>query len=247
MPSFAATLPVLASILALTSAAELALTPVAPILKTPPLYAPIGPIGQRPGYTPGPQSPAVFKLTQVPAKPTGTPTQVDKCSQVAARITPQLTPKPTYPPSLKLMADSFGGIDQDTCGDMDFKAKFKSVNSADLNRFTQARYSTFIVPIWAKVHQLWTACGDEIRKMESVAQDPCYRWALELSKSANGSASKKNGGNNGGFVTGDKSKNGQGGNIKTPELEAVAAKSGLSPTVVVGLLGVMPLLWAILA
>ncbi|KAK4156012.1 hypothetical protein C8A00DRAFT_41478 [Chaetomidium leptoderma] len=171
MRSFAATIPVLAGFLALATAGELPLTPVA----------------SYPPTRPTPQPPSVFTLTQVPANPTvtGTPTQPDRCSQVAARITPQLTPRPTYPPTLKAMADKMGGVELDTCGEMDFNGKFKSVESSDLNRFTQVRYSTFIVPIWAKVHQLWQACGEETGKIHSVAQDPCYRWALELSKSSN--------------------------------------------------------------
>ncbi len=251
MPSFAATIPVLASILALASAAEFPLTPLAAAPpKMPALYLPAGPVGQRPAYTPG----SVFRLTQVssnPAATTGTPTNPDKCSQVAARITPQLTPKPTYPPALKVMADGFGGVEHDTCSNMDFNAKFKSVNPDSLNRFTQARYSTFIVPIWAKVHQLFVACGDEVRKMESVAKDPCYRWALELSQSSNTSATERKNGENG-VVGGDKGQkgkqgSGQNGNVKTPELEAAAAKDGLSQAVIVGVLGMMLMWWGVVA
>ncbi|KAK4032073.1 hypothetical protein C8A01DRAFT_51057 [Parachaetomium inaequale] len=166
MRSFAATIPVFTGILALASAGELPLTPVATY-----------------------PSPSVFLLTNVPANPTrtATPTNPEKCSQVAARVTPQLTPKPTYPPALKAMADKMGGVDRDTCGEMDFKARFKSAQAEDLNRFNQVRHSTFIMPIWAKVAELWSACGDETRKMQHIAQEPCYRWALELSKSSNSS------------------------------------------------------------
>ena len=253
MPSFTATLPVLAGILALVSAAEFPLTSLAATPpKMPELYVPAGPVGHRPAYTPG----SVFRLTQVPSNPaattTGTPTNPDKCSQVAARITPQLTPKPTYPPALKVMADGLGGVEHDTCSNMDFNAKFKQANPDHLNRFTQARYSTFIVPIWAKVHQLFVACGDEVRKMESVAKDPCYRWALELSQSSNASATERKNGENGFVGGGDKGKNGkqgsgQNGNVKTPELEAGAAKDGFSRAVVVGVLGVMLMWWGVVA
>ncbi|KAK4247274.1 hypothetical protein C7999DRAFT_41424 [Corynascus novoguineensis] len=169
MRSFSATISVFTGLVALAIAGgELPLTPVAT-------------------YPPG--RPSVFVLTQVPAKPThlGTPTSPEKCSQVAARITPKLTPRPTYPAALKSMADKLGGVDRDTCGEMDFRARFKSAKSEDLNRFNQARHSTFIMPIWAMVAELWAACGDEARKIPQVAQEPCYRWALELSKSSNAS------------------------------------------------------------
>lgn len=250
MPSLVSTIPVLASILALTSAAELPLTPV---VKAHAQITPGPPLGQRPAFpanSPGghhQQQASVFKLTQVSSNPTvtGTPTQPDKCSEVAARITPQLTPKPTYPPALKAMADGMGGVEHDTCGNMDFNAKFKNVKAADLNRFTQARYSTFIVPIWAKVHQLYTACGEDTRKIQHVAQDPCYRWALDLSKSSNESEKNK----------GDKSSNKGGknekdsgvkGNVKTPDLESDAGRSGISDCAAVGALGMLTLVWAVL-
>lgn len=259
MPSLVATLPLLASILAVAGAAELPLTPVASIpaaIRTPAANQPgANPIGQRPSYPPSTppalyQPPSIFKLTQVPSGPTvtgtpgtaGTPTNPEKCSQVAARITPQLTAKPSYPPSLKLMADKMGGIDSDTCGDMDFNSKFKSADPADLNRFTQARYTTFIVPIWAKIHQLWSACGEETRKMQAIAQDPCYRWALELSKSSNTSVGGSVGPQDKGKPGVDNKKvDGPGGNVKTPELEAGA--SSVSSTGAVGALGALVLLW----
>ncbi|KAK3900044.1 hypothetical protein C8A05DRAFT_17599 [Staphylotrichum tortipilum] len=230
MPSLVATLPLLASILAVAGAAELPLTP-------------------RPSYPPSTppalyQPPSIFKLTQVPSGPTvtGTATNPEKCSQVAARITPQLTAKPSYPPSLKLMADKMGGIDQDTCGDMDFNSKFKSADPGDLNRFTQARYTTFIVPIWAKIHQLWSACGEETRKMQAIAQDPCYRWALELSKSSNASVGGAAGPQDKGKPGVDNKKvDGPTGNIKISDLEA--GGSSVSSTAAVGALGTLALLW----
>ncbi|KAH6623154.1 hypothetical protein F5144DRAFT_539068 [Chaetomium tenue] len=215
MRSFIA-LPVLTGLLALTTAAELPLTPVA---------------------TAPAQKPSVFVLTKVPAGPTstGTPTNPDKCSQVAARITPQLTPTPTYAPSLKAMADKMGGVDRDTCGEMDFKARFKTSGSDDLNRFQQTRHTTFILPIWAKVSELYNACGDQAGKMPQVAQEPCYRWALDLTKASNSSGAK-----------GVPPSGQQGGNIKTAaDLEAGAAQSSISNTAVVGAMGVLTLLWAV--
>lgn len=261
MHSFAATLPVLASVLALASAGELPLTPVAsypdirptPAPYTPVNYNPGGPAEQRPTYPSNTQpphhQPSVFMLTQVPANPTatGTPTSPEKCAQVAARITPQLTPKPTYPPSLKIMADKMGGIDRDTCGDMDFKGKFKSVQSSDMNRFTQARYQTFILPLWAKVHELWTACGEETHKMQSIAQEPCYRWALELSKSSNGSSSGKMPTDKQGKPDFDQMKpqDMPQGNVRTPEMEAGAAQSRIPHATAIGLVGLLSLLWSV--
>ncbi|KAH6847774.1 hypothetical protein B0I37DRAFT_375802 [Chaetomium sp. MPI-CAGE-AT-0009] len=263
MRSFVAALPVLAGILTLAAAAELPLTPVvtAPAVRpTPGTYAPSQypgpPIGQRPAYTgsntappqqtpsqqdPSQQKPSVFVLTKVPPNPTNTPSP-ERCSQAAARITPQLTPKPTYAPSLKAMADKMGGVDRDTCGEMDFKGRFKTSKAEDLDRFQQLRHSTFILPIWAKVSELSNACGDETtRKMPQIAQEPCYLWALDLSKSSNSP-----------FGNGAKGKEGfdkvqvpsgkQGGNIKTAELEAAAPQSSISNTAVVGVMGVLILL-----
>lgn len=178
-------------------------------------------------------------LTKVPASPTGTGTSTnpDKCSQVAARITPQLTPTPTYAPSLKALADKMGGVDRDTCGEMDFKARFKSSGSQDLNRFQQTRHTTFILPIWAKVSELYNACGEQAAKMRQVAEEPCYRWALDLTKSSNSSL--------GNGAKGQGSPGKQGGNIKTPDLEAGSAQSSISNIAVVGAVGVLTLLWAV--
>jgi hypothetical protein len=251
MRSFAATIPVFAGILALATAGELPLTPVATYPAVRPTHAPYNhgaPFAQRPAYPgsttapsqQGQQKPSVFLLTPVAANPThtGTPTNPEKCSQVAARITPQLTPKPTYPPALKELADKLGGVDRDTCGEMDFKSRFKSAKPEDLNRFTQTRHSTFIMPIWAKVAEIWSACGDETRKMQSIHQEPCYRWALELSKSSNSSFG--NGSN-------DKQQGSSGGqgSVKTPDLEAGVAKCGISQAAAVGAVGMLTLLWTV--
>jgi hypothetical protein len=183
--------------------------------------------------TPAQHQPSVFKLTEVAAKATGTPTSPEKCSQVAARITPQLTPKPTYPASLKGMADKLGGVDRDTCGNMDFNAKFKNAGSSDLNSFNTARYQTFILPIWGKIHELWSACGEETKKMQSIAQEPCYRWALELSKSSKGGkdSEKLN------------PSDGQQGNVKTAPEDSGATKGGVTRAVAVGVAGMLTLLW----
>ncbi|KAK3293118.1 uncharacterized protein B0H64DRAFT_418963 [Chaetomium fimeti] len=171
MRPFVAALPVFTGILALATAAELPLTPVTTF----------------PAVRPTP-------ATYVSPNPTGTPTSPEKCSQVAARITPQLTPKPTYAPSLKAMADKMGGVERDTCGEMDFKGRFKTSGPGDLNRFQQIRHSTFILPIWAKVSELFNACGEETTsKMTQIAQEPCYRWALDLSKTSNSSGKGKDG------------------------------------------------------
>lgn len=204
-------------------------------------HMPMHPANTQPSH----HQPSIFMLTQVPAKATGTPTSPEKCSQVAARITPQLTPRPTYPPTLKSMADKMGGVDRDTCGNMDFNAKFKNVGSSDMNNFNQARYQTFILPIWGKIHELWSACGEETKKMQSIAQEPCYRWALELSKSANGSSDEAS---QGGKDDKDSEKlkpsDGQQGNVKTgPEMEAGSAKAGITRAASVGIVGVSIVLW----
>jgi hypothetical protein len=244
MPSFASTIPVLTSILALASAGELPLTPVATypaVRPTPAPYQPAVPIAHRPIPPQHQQEPSVFKLSQVPTA-TGTPTNPDKCSQVAARITPQLTPKPTYPPSLKTMADKLGGVDRDTCDNVNLSSTMDKVDSADMNRFNQARYSTFIVPIWAKVHELWVACGDQTGKMDVVAKEPCYRWALELCKNTNATSfddAFRNGGGKGQPGKGDAP-----GNVRTPEMDAGA--SGMSRTAAVGVVGLLTLLWAVM-
>ena len=253
MRSFIA-LPAFASLLALATAAELPLTPVAtppavrptPGTFTPSQVPPGAPIGQRPAFpatntatSQQTAKPSVFVLTKVPASPTGTgtPTNPDKCSQVAARITPQLTPKPTYAPSLKAMADKMGGVERDTCGEMDFTARFKSYGPENLNRFQQTRHTTFILPIWAKVSELYNACGEQAAKMRQVAEEPCYRWALDLTKSSNSSL--------GNGVKGQPSSGKQGGNIKTADLEAGSAQSSISNAAVVGVVGVLTLLWTV--
>ncbi|KAL2186582.1 hypothetical protein L209DRAFT_687069 [Thermothelomyces heterothallicus CBS 203.75] len=232
MRSIAVSLPVLSGILAIAMAGELPLTPVAT-------------------YPPG--RPSVFVLTQVPAKPThtGTPTSPEKCSQVAARITPKLTPRPTYPPSLKSMADKLGGVDRDTCGEMDFRARFRSAGLDELNRFNQARHSTFIVPIWAMVGELWAACGEQARKMPQVAQEPCYRWALELSKSSNasfGGGVSAKGNDKGDSGKAQQLPDGLAGKFQGgAELEAgAAAYRGVSQAVGVGAVGAMTLIWLVL-
>ncbi|KAK4101145.1 hypothetical protein N658DRAFT_507119 [Parathielavia hyrcaniae] len=250
MPSFAAIIPVLASVLALASAAELPLTPLATypaVRPTPAPYQPGVPIVHRPIPATVPptqqkqQQPSVLHLSsQTPAAAaTGTPTDKDKdkCSQVAARITPQLTPSPTYPPTLKTLADKLGGVDADTCENVNLSGKFKDVgDAADMNRFQQARYSTFIVPLWAKVHELWVACGAETSKMEAVAKEPCYRWALELSRRANASsfdqAFRENQGQ-GGHKFGPGSGMGPGeGTIRKTEVDSAAVSHGVAVSVV---------------
>ncbi|KAK4141914.1 uncharacterized protein C8A04DRAFT_30466 [Dichotomopilus funicola] len=246
MRSFAATIPVLASFLALAAAGEIPLTPVATYPAVRPTLNPENhnaPIGQRPPFagnsSPSGQ-PSVFVLTQVSDKPaqTSTPTNPEKCSQVAARITPQLTPTPTYSPSLKGLADKLGGVDRDTCGEMDFKARFKTAQTDDINRFNQARHSSFILPIWAKVSELWNACGDETHKISQIAKEPCYRWALELSKASNSSfGSKANQGPEKPPTTEVP------GNIKTPELENGVADSGISHSAAIGFAGVLAFVW----
>jgi hypothetical protein len=192
--------------------------------------------------TPSQHQPSVFKLTEVAAKATGTPTSPEKCSQVAARITPQLTPRPTYPPSLKGMADKMGGVDRDTCGNMDFNAKFKNAGSSDLNSFNTARYQTFILPIWGKIHELWSACGEETKKMQSIAQEPCYRWALELSKSSN-SGSFDEASKGGKDSEKLKPSDGKTGNVKTGPEDSGATKGGVTRAVAVGVVGMLTLLW----
>jgi hypothetical protein len=247
MPSFASTIPVLA-ILALASAGELPLTPVATypaVRPTPAPYQPGVPIAHRPIPPTNPpaqnqQEPSVFKLSQVPTA-TGTPTNGDKCSQVAARITPQLKPKPTYPPSLKTMADKLGGVESDTCDNVKLSSNLDKVDSADMNRFNQARYSTFIVPLWAKVHELWVACGDQAGKMEAVSKEPCYRWALELSKNTNATSFDDAFRSQGGKIQSGKGE--APGNVRTPEMDAGA--SGISRSAVVGAVGLLTLFWAV--
>lgn len=254
MRSLSATISVFTGLVAVAIAGgELPLTPVAtypPVRPTPKPYVPTGaPIGQRPGHpgtptAPSEGRPSVFVLTQVPAKPThlGTPTSPEKCSQVAARITPKLTPRPTYPAALKSMADKLGGIDRDTCGEMDFRVRFKSAKSEELNRFNQARHSTFIMPIWAMVAELWAACGDETRKIPQVAQEPCYRWALELSKSSNASFGGTNSGKNGFEKVGL-----PGSANRTPEQEAsAAAQRGISQVTAAWAVGVFMVLWVVM-
>ncbi|KAL2163211.1 hypothetical protein VTH06DRAFT_5267 [Thermothelomyces fergusii] len=259
-------------------AGELPLTPVAtypPVRPTPIRYGPgpspnnpVPPVGQRPpdvGTSTAPTAgrPSVFVLTQVPAAPTaaGTPTSPENCSRVAARIVPRLTPHPTYPPSLKAMADKLGGVERDTCGEMDFGARFRSAGPDELKRFGEARHTTFLVPIWAMVGELWGACGEEAAKMPQVAQEPCYRWALELSRSSN--ASRGGGGGGGGGHKGkdkekEKGKEDSGKAKQVPdglagkfqggtELEGGAAAHGtMSQTAAVGAVGALALLWLVL-
>ncbi|AEO68351.1 uncharacterized protein THITE_2145534 [Thermothielavioides terrestris NRRL 8126] len=178
MPSFAATLPLLASLLAFANGQNFPLSPVAsggPNQNIPP--------------TPKPE-PSVFLLTQVPATPTVTGTGTTggqdqgRCDEVAARITPQLIPKPTYPPALKQQADKLGGVQFDTCHEVNFTARAKDIDQVELNKFTQERYRTFIVPIWSKVHELWQACGNRTKDFKAVSAEPCYKWALDLSASS---------------------------------------------------------------
>ncbi|KAK4120584.1 hypothetical protein N657DRAFT_648745 [Parathielavia appendiculata] len=252
MPSFTATIPVLVSILALASAGELPLTPLAtyPAARpTPAPYQPGVPIVHRPIPATMPptqrkqEQPSVLHLSSQAPTATGTPTDKDKCSHVAARITPQLTPKPTYPPSLKTMADKLGGVDSDMCENVNLSGKFKNIDPADMNRFNQARYSTFIVPLWAKVHELWAACGPETSKLEAIAKEPCYRWALELSKKSNASSFDQAFRDNQ-AQGGEKNKLGNGneqGIVRTPETDA-----GVSHTAAVGLVGMVTLLLAVM-
>ncbi len=79
--------------------------------------------------------------------------------------------------------------------------------------------------------------------MQAIAQDPCYRWALELSKSSNASVGGSVGPQDKGKPGVDNKKvDGPGGNVKTPaELEGGA--SSASSTAAVGALGALVLLW----
>ncbi|KAL2151058.1 hypothetical protein VTH82DRAFT_6156 [Thermothelomyces myriococcoides] len=263
MRYIAVSIQTLSAILALAMAGELPLTPVAtypPVRPTPIRYGPNpnnqgAPMGQQPPYagTNTAQSQgqtSVFVLTQVPTKPmsTGTPTNPENCSRVAAYITPKLTPRPTYPPALKSMADKLGGVDRDTCGEMDFQARFRSAGSDELNRFTRARQSTFIVPIWAMVGELWAACGEQARKIPQVAQEPCYRWALELSKSSNTSHDGGAGPKGQGKEDTSKAKQVPDGlSGKFQDLEAgAAAHSSISQMTAVCAVGLLTLLWFVL-
>ncbi|SPQ24375.1 20268955-016e-4972-a282-bc17342c4eb2 [Thermothielavioides terrestris] len=210
MPSFAATLPLLASLLAFANGQNFPLSPVAsggpnqnipytpapntqngayPAPYTPAPYTPQNGAYPTPSPTPKPE-PSVFLLTQVPATPTVTGTGTTggqdqgRCDEVAARITPQLIPKPTYPPALKQQADKLGGVQFDTCHEVNFTARAKDIDQVELNKFTQERYRTFIVPIWSKVHELWQACGNRTKDFKAVSAEPCYKWALDLSASS---------------------------------------------------------------
>lgn len=188
MPSFAASLPLLAGVLVLAHSERFPLSSVAVLESaTPGAYSSQNNNGGAyPTATPtSPQPASVFVLTQVSAAPTvtGTAGVFDQglCDEVAARITPQLTPKPQYPPALKAKADLLGGVQFDTCREVNLTGKGKDIDAAAMNSFTADRYKLFIVPIWAKVHELWQACGDKTKDIRAINADPCYRWALELS------------------------------------------------------------------
>ncbi|KAL2118824.1 hypothetical protein VTJ04DRAFT_5783 [Mycothermus thermophilus] len=155
--------------------------PYAPGVNRPAAAAPTAQAGQ------GQKQAGGLVLSQVPARPTATTISPEKCSEVASKITPLLTPTPTYPAALKAMADKIGGIERDTCGDLNLAARYKSVDAKELNRFTQARYQTFILPMWARIQDLWAACGDTAATFSVITNEPCYCWALELSKASNAS------------------------------------------------------------
>ncbi|KAL1836743.1 hypothetical protein VTJ49DRAFT_4718 [Mycothermus thermophilus] len=252
MRSAVVAIPVLATLMGVSNAAgALALTPLAtypPVRPAPKPYAHGGPGVNRPAFPaptpqPGQKQDSALVLSQVPARPTATQISPEKCSEVASRITPQLTPNPTYPASLKAMADKIGGIERDTCGDLNLAARYKSVDAKELNKFTQARYQTFILPMWARVQELWAACGDEAARFPAVSTEPCYRWALELSKASNASFGVPGKGSNK-VATDDKGQ--VGSDNKDNEQTAVEPESGAGAmsSTVAALVGTLALLGA---
>jgi hypothetical protein len=182
MRSVVVAVPALAALMGIPIAVgemAMALTPVATYPPVRPSPIPYVPGVNRPAAAAataqagqGQKQAGGLVLSQVPARPTPTTISPEKCSEVASKITPLLTPTPTYPAALKAMADKIGGIERD---------------AKDLNRFTQARYQAFILPMWARIQDLWAACGDTAATFSAITSEPCYRWALELSKASNAS------------------------------------------------------------
>ncbi|KAK3305958.1 uncharacterized protein B0T15DRAFT_435290 [Chaetomium strumarium] len=205
MPHFAVTLPLLASMLALAHAEDFQLSAIARLPETPPTAtAPPAPLPPKLGY-PATTAPAeqkdgqdgqVFVLTQVPAgaAATGALGQDDAvCDEVAARIKPQLTPKPAYPGPLQGLATHLGGIQYDNCKEFSFNGGNAKLDGTDnFKKFSEERYTTFIVPIWAKVHELWEACGDKAGDFDEVKNEPCYKWAFEQCQASKAGSGTQN-------------------------------------------------------
>ncbi|KAK4236389.1 hypothetical protein C8A03DRAFT_45623 [Achaetomium macrosporum] len=261
MPHFAATLPLLATILALANGEEFLLSAVAQLPPTPAgPYAPAPPLPPNlPAATAAPhqqegKEPSVFVLTQVPAGPaaTGAAGHDDGvCDAVAARIKPQLTPKPVYPGPLQGLAAHMGGIQFDNCKDFSFHGGNANLDGTDrFKTFAAERYTTFLVPIWAKVHELWQACGDKTDEFDEVKNEPCYKWALEQCRPSGEEKAADDGVKDEGVKEKQPTASAQpvGGAAKAPTgftFFGAAGRCGVSRAVAVGVAGVMAILWVV--
>jgi hypothetical protein len=265
MPHFAVTLPLLASMLALSRAEDFQLSAVAKLPPTPavppaplppsnlPYLAPTAAAEQKDR-----QDGQILVLTQVPpeAAATGAPGQDDGvCDEVAARIKPQLTPKPAYPGPLQGLATHLGGIQYDNCKDFNFNGGNNKLDGTDnFKKFSEERYTTFIVPIWAKVHELWQACGDKTGDFDEVKNEPCYKWAFEQCQASYAGSGTAAGGTQNGAADEKKQpaaaqpadgavkSTGGGGGLL---LFGGAGKSVVPHTIAVGVAGLMALLWVV--
>lgn len=163
MSSLSPIIPLLANILALAAALQPSPTPV-PEHSMAPTAAPL------PSMAP-PNGPVLVKES-VPASHT----RPDKCSKVAAQITPILTPHPTYPRHLQSLADKLG-VKSDDCVNVTW-SHGASTYGVDRDHFMQQRHANWICPMVDNVRQLWKACRHDPSVMRCVVSEQCYMLAL---------------------------------------------------------------------